>query len=212
MTLDDWIRLSVEERHKLLSEWGDDSDKWWPIAHEAAERLQRDLADRLEVLYVHEAHTMSGNGEPQIYIYVATRLPHGHNLPDVPSEYQSFPVNQEGLAEDIAAFQSTWAAILKRIFDWNQVDIQHFIDKQEWVYHSGFFLHDSPLATMPRSMLCDALVGKRELSEAHRIGEEINRAIDADGRHVDHFYLADDPEFDWAAAKKRVEAVVAKYR
>jgi hypothetical protein len=139
-------------------------------------------------------------------------LPHGQRLPDLPSEYLTFPVKQDGLAESIDAFKNTWAAILKRIFEWDDPRIQQFINNQEHVFHSGWFLHDTPLETMPPSILAHSLVGERELSEANRIGDEIIEAIRADGRHSDHFYLHDDSEFDWEAAKRRVEAVAAKYR
>jgi hypothetical protein len=212
MTLDDWIRLPAEERQKLLIEWCDDRNKWWSIAHDAVEVFQCEFGGHSEILCVSPAQTRSHNAEPQVYIDVRTRLPHSQRLPDLPSEYLTFPVKQDGLAEPIDAFKNNWSAILKRIFDWDDTCIQQFISNQEHVFHSGWFLHDSPLDTRPPSVLSDSLVGKRVLSEANRIGDKIVEAIRADTRHSDHFYLADDPEFDWAAARRRVEGVAAKYR
>ncbi len=212
MRLDDWLRLSAEERQVHLGEWGEDSNKWWPIAHEAVERFQQEFGSHPQVLCIGTAHTMRPNGEPRIYIDVRTRLPQGQCLAEVPSEYLTFPVVQDGLAEAVDAFKKTWAAILSRILDWDEKRISQFIDEQEAVFHSDFFLHDSPLYLMPQPIFTDSLIGKRDGIESYRIGEEMIRAIIDDGRYTDHFDLLDDPDFDWAAARKRAEAVAAKYR
>lgn len=210
MTLDDWIRLPLEERQTLLSEWGDDSNKWWDIVHEAVERLRHEFADRSEILRIGEAHAW---GEPRIFISVDTRLPLGQRLTDLPSDYLTFPVEQVGHAEEIEEFKTEWSAILKRVFDWENAEIRRYIDDREPFFHLGLFGQVSPLDAMPREVLTSSLVGQREPMNATRIGNEIVDAIGHDDRcPFGHFKLLDDPDFDWAAAKKRVEAVAAKYR
>jgi hypothetical protein len=72
-------------------------------------------------------------------------------------------------------------------------------------------LHDTPLYEIPPQTLTGALAESRKACEIDQIGNEIARAIIDDGRYSDHCYLLDDPEFDWAAAKTRVETVMAKY-
>jgi hypothetical protein len=213
MTLDDWILLTAGERAELMRGWKHDaSDEWWSTLHEAAERFKRDFGSHREILYVSEAFAYNSDAEPQVYIDVCTRLPHGQQLADLPAEYQTFSVIQDGQGEAVAAFKKTWSAILERIFDWDAARIQQFIRDQEPEFHSGFFLHVIPVCCMPRALLADSLLGHLGVLESNRIGEEIVRAIIADGRYSDHFYLDEDPEFDWIAAKRRVETVIAKYR
>lgn len=211
MTLDDWIHLSSQERAERLRERRWNSGEGWSIIFEAAERFRREFGGRPEILNISPVGVHDEN-EPRMYIAVRTRLPHGQEMADLPPKYLTFPVEQEALRDDVAAFKDTWRAVLERIFGWDSSKIQKFIDEQEWVFHSSWFLHDIPLEFLPGPTLAYSLLGNRSEQELKRIGHEMLPAIEADGRITDHFYLHDDPDFDWGAAKRRVEAVVAQYR
>jgi hypothetical protein len=177
--------------------------EWEGLVMEAERRFIAEYGDLPEILHVGSSAWF--DDQHPVAVIVRTRLSDGRRLQEVPDTYLSFSVEQEPVGDEVEAFKKTWDAILSRLFDWPDSTIRDWIGNQEWVFRSGFFLHDPPCESLQRVPLARSFVGSREESELRKIGEELVRAIG--GR----FYVDQEPDYDWVKARERINSVIRRH-
>ncbi len=177
--------------------------EWEGLVMEAERRFIARYGDHPEILLIGSSCRFD-NRNP-VAILVRTRLSAGQYLRELPCEFLSFNVKQEPVGDEVAAFKSTWTAVLSRLFGWPDDTIRDWLDNQERVYQSAFFLHDAPCYYLRRSDLARSVVGPREESELRMIGEELVRAIGG------KFYVDQETDFDWDKARERIAGVIKHY-
>jgi len=216
MTLDNWTALSPDARRERRKHWktivpvgqteGPEETEWSALIQEAAERFTRQFGEMQDLLYV--GGSCWFDADHPISIGVATRLQRGQTLSGLPLEFATFPVIQDPLGEEIQSFRDTWSAVLSRLFDWDPIPIAELIADQEWVYRSEWFLHDPPCQEIPSHILARSVLQSShgyDEYEMCRIGTELIKAIGGD------FYLHQEPNYDWGAAKQRIARIAEKY-
>jgi len=213
MNLDDWNALSAGQRDERKQHWiprvtpGQqpipEEIEWQGLVMEAAQRLTAEHGDLPEILQVGSSCWFSDQNP--VAVIVRTRLSGGQRLSALPETYLSFPVEQEPVGDEVAAFNRTWYAVLSRLFHWPDDAIRDWSSGMEWVFRDRFFLHDSPCEYIPLILLARSAVGPRDESELRSIGKELNHAIG--GR----FYVDQEPDYDWAKARERIADIIRKY-
>lgn len=115
---------------------------------------------------------------------------------------------QEGLREFIDGFIATWRLVLDRVGCWPKEKIDAWIDGQindpNSILHSSWLRHEPPLYWASYALVPDTL--KVNLQNAKN---RINDAIWAGfGPTDDRFFLHWNQDFDWDAARERVQTAI----
>jgi hypothetical protein len=214
MNLDEWNALSPGERDERKRRWVShvpvgqepvpEGTEWQGLVMEAERRFLTQYGGLPEILSI--GSSCSFDIRDPVAVLVRTRLTAGRYVREIPETFLSFPVRQEPLADEVAAFERTWSAVLSRLFDWPDGAIQEWIAGHEWVFRSVWFLHDTPLSFIPIIDLAHSVAGHRSRSDLRGIEEDLNRAIGI------NFYVDQEADYDWDEARKRIAKVLNKYR
>lgn len=185
MSSPEWLGLNDEERYERID----------PVCAEFTSKFG-------------ELREVNCIGHSPDAIHVETSLPQGESIEQLPVEFQGVPVHQRGVREAMDRFLATWRTILERIAGWSPEQIAEFAHDRHPHFRSGWFLHDAPLRfvvgelyppELDRFSIRSPLQAKYDIEDAICVGI----AQDADKWHPDL-----DPHYDWAAARRRVEAVI----
>jgi hypothetical protein len=119
----------------------------------------------------------------------------------------------DSLSPQASEYVAVWRRILAGWLGWPEPRIQRFIEvwrdqltAPELSTTSKLFFHDSPIEYLSR-LLQPSLLRKRVITSEDdpvEIDHKIEHAVNQD-------YHYDSETYDWAAARRRVEAVLAEY-
>lgn len=182
----DWQKLSDSER--------------WTALREVAVRFAQQFKHVPAVNYIENSTT---------HICVGTSLPRKELIAELPVEFEGVPVKQEGLREMMDGFITTWRLVLNRVGGWPKEKIDSWItgeinNRQHSILYSSWLLHEPPLYWASYALVPDAL--RIDLQKAKNC---IQAAIRAGFRpNDDQFFLHWNREFDWDAARERVQTAI----
>lgn len=205
MTLDNWVRLSPDERNELRRKWHCSGAEGMSAGDEMFELVQ-EAAARFKVEY---------GGHPKIYcvegynsaVGVTTALHDGELIEDLPSLYAAIPVAQTPVESNKTYYLQVWAGALSEFLGWSPPEIEQWASQHEQGLngqHGWLFYHEPPCWYITPLLIPQDLRGARH---ARRLECEIQAAI---GGYA--WGSAGMKDYDWNSARARLAAVIERFR
>ncbi|MFA7485541.1 MAG: hypothetical protein WCZ89_05910 [Phycisphaerae bacterium] len=213
ITLDEWIRLSSEQRDEIKEKWKENWNEWCYLLDEAIESFKDKYGEIQEISDVNPAYGCESvtpsyavsrlTTEP--WISVTTSLKENEFIKELPPEYAHFKVVQEPFGSIGRKYLKEWVIALKNLLGWSEEKTiswaeEHHSDdlagENEWFDHE-FPCHYITELLVPKDKLI--LLGGLERV---KFLEKIEVAIYA------HNPSPLSENYDWVATRKRVNDVL----
>jgi hypothetical protein len=104
-------------------------------------------------------------------------------------------------------FVASMRKILGELAGWPVERVDERMER--WIQNRGFrrwFGHDSPASFAAAELVPDGIVGPDRV----RLGKRIEKSIEQFAR--DPFFPHDDPDYDWAAARRRFSDILREFQ
>ena len=97
-------------------------------------------------------------------------------------------------AEAVAAFKATWEAVLQKVLGWHEEQAKLWSYQHEWMFEDAYFLYDPPIHALASVLIPKGLWNRVTW---HQVEQSLTPER--------QWHPDQDPDFDWASAKQRLE-------
>jgi hypothetical protein len=129
MTLDDWLRLTPDDRNRRRRDWPREGGLWIELIAEAAHRFKLNHGNHPLVHFVGHDESFTFDTEPAIHVTTGMWSP--QRIETLPDRHLTFLVVQHPIYEKKHAVLKSWDVVLKDGLRWPSEKIAVFAGKWE---------------------------------------------------------------------------------
>jgi hypothetical protein len=215
MDLDDWCKLTTEQRNDRRLGWSQPSQEFYPDAHrlldEAVSRFAAAFGDHPLIYHVTGWHWTGHKYlatpirtyfEPTIAVLTALYAP--QRIESIPDRFMTFAVVQDQMEDAKQYTIEAWRSVATNVFDWPVERVNQLAEKyadglcgrDAWFYHETAMSHFLPNA-IPQDLHPAAGLRFRDLIGKLEAAIELNES-----------YRDPDRPTNWAMIRADVESIL----
>jgi len=188
MNLDEWLKLTSEQRNEIRSKWRYEWDKWSHLLFQAEERFTSEYGNHPKISLISPSRLACGKNpgtsknivisEPKISVTTTLRSP--EMIEELPSRFAHFIVEQRPFADTRDFYIEVWSSILKNLLHWSDIQIKDWIDKNHADNLTGkgiIFTNLPPCSYVASVFLPKSKIGLHNLLKFREAHQEIERIL-----------------------------------
>jgi hypothetical protein len=216
MDLNEWLKLSSNERNEIRRKWCYEWSNWSHLLFQAVERFASEYGKHPNVSLISAAYTSSGKdsaisqdiltSEPKIVVTTTLRSP--ETIRELPARFAHFAVEQNPFGDTVEFYIKTWTDILTNLLGWPEEKINNWILKnhsEDLSGKNGLFTHETPCYYVAQLFLPDAKMLSLNSSNRIKYLEKIQRVLDGE-----FSYSRPINNIDWLAIRNKINDILGE--